>query len=162
MTQQSENVSSDTAIGWLTRNLGGAACIAYEAGPSPTSLLRKEENTEVRFEGCRMLLQQAAVDGSRSEVRTFDVRLGTLTANSIAAREWGSLPPTWTIRGDLPTHVISLVVPDGQPPIEVKVETFDGRGTTTAQTRTVDLLVRLPGNATPFVQSLQRAIEGCR
>ena len=65
-------------VQWLTANLGGAACVVYEAGPTPFRLERVTENTEVQFEGCRMVLQQATAEGEHSEIRTFRIPLAAL------------------------------------------------------------------------------------
>ena len=54
----------DNPVEWLKNNLGGAACVVYDAGPSLQRLEHVIENTEVRFEGCRMVLQQSSAIGT--------------------------------------------------------------------------------------------------
>jgi hypothetical protein len=147
---------------WLTSHLGGAACVVYEAGPSPQRLEQVSENTEVRFEGCRMVLQQASAIGTQSEVRTFTVALAALDGNAIAASAGFALPEGWTSKGDVPTHTIHLTVPSGQPSIEARVERFDDRPVSSFQARTVEILVRHQENATQIVRALRLAIEACR
>jgi hypothetical protein len=161
-SSQTAPPSGNAAIEWLRRNLGGAACVAFEAGPSPLQMDRIEENTEVQFDGCRMVLQQAAVTGSRSELRTYAVLLSTLEASSVTVREGYLLPPGWSSRGDVPTHAIVLTVPEGQPAIESRTETFDGAAPTTVSMRAMDLLVRTPDGATQLVDALKLAIATCR
>jgi hypothetical protein len=160
-SQTTTAVSGDP-FDWLTHNLGGAACIVYKAGPSPQRLEQVEENTEVQFDGCRMLLQRATIDGEHSQVQTFDVRLAGLDARAVTVHEWSALPPEWATVGDLPTHTITLTVPDGQAPVESQVETFTGLKPTTVQTRTVDILVRHQESAQRIAQALRLAVESCR
>ena len=149
-------------IVWLSRYLGGAACVVYEAGPSPMRMERVEENTEVQFDGCRMVLHQAAVIGAHSEVRKLTVDLAGLDATSVTLRDGFEMPAGWTSRGDVPTHTVFLTVPKGQPLIDRRVETFDGRDPLHGQERTVTILVRHETNATEIVRALTLAIEACR
>jgi len=154
--------AGDDAVDWLRTNLGGAACVVYQAGPSAQRLERVEENTEVQFDGCRMTLQQATVNGEHSQVQTFDVRLATLDGAAITMREWADLPAGWISTGDVPTHTVAVAVAEGQPPIDSRVETFNGLAPITAQTRTVDILVRHQENAARIVRALKQAVESCR
>jgi hypothetical protein len=149
-------------VGWLKRSLGGAACVAYEAGPSRQHMERITENTEVQFDGCTMVLQQAAAYGPHTEVRTFAVPLATLDAASITVRSWSDLPDGWTSIGDVPADVIALTVPDGQPLIESRFETFAGLPPTTSRTRNVDILVLHKDSAQHIVRALRLAVEACR
>ena len=149
-------------VAWLKRSLGGAACVAYEAGPSPQRMERITENTEVQFDGCRMVLQQAAAYGPHTEVRTFAVPLATLDATSITLRPWSGLPEGWTSAGDVPADVISLTVPDGQALIESRFETFTGLAPTTSRTRNVEILVLHKDSARQIVRALTLAVEACR
>jgi hypothetical protein len=149
-------------VGWLKGSLGGAACVAYEAGPSAQRMERITENTEVQFDGCTMVLQQAAAYGPHTEVRTFAVPLATLDAASITLRPWSDLPAGWTSAGDVPADVISLTVPDGQPLIESRFETFAGLPPTTTRTRSMDILVLHKDTAPQIVQALRLAVEACR
>lgn len=48
---QSRADSGTESVQWLSANLSGAACVVYEAGPTPFSLARVTENTEVQFDG---------------------------------------------------------------------------------------------------------------
>ena len=41
-------------------------CVVYDVGPSPTRLEHVTENTEVQFDGCQMVLQQANVEGGEN------------------------------------------------------------------------------------------------
>lgn len=148
--------------GWLVSHLGGAACVVYEIGPSSQRLERVTENTEVRFEGCRMVLQQSSEMGSFGEMRTFTVPLATLNADAVVVSDGFSLPDGWLTRGDVPTHTIRLTVPAGQPPIDESVERFDDTPVTRLQTKTVDILVRHQENATQIVRALTLAINACR
>jgi hypothetical protein len=149
-------------VGWLKGSLGGAACVAYEAGPTRQHMERITENTEVQFEGCTMVLQQAAAYGPHTEVRTFAVPLATLDAASITLRPWSDLPDGWTSTGDVPADVIALTVPDGQPLIESRFETFAGLPPTTSRTRRVDILVLHKDSAPHIVRALRLAVEACR
>jgi hypothetical protein len=83
------------------------------------------ENTEVQFDGCRMVLQQASLAGDRSELRTFQIPLAALATDSVTAKAGFFLPEGWTSRGDVPTHTITIAVPAGQLLIEERVEQFD-------------------------------------
>jgi hypothetical protein len=159
--QANAEVQADP-IGWLQGHLGGAACVVYEAGPSPLRMERIVENTEVQFDGCHMVLQQAGVDGSHSDVRTLDVHLERLDAKSVTVREWDDLPAGWTSKGDVPARVVGLTVPDGQPPFDSHVESFNGLAPTTFQTPTLDILVLHKESAAQIVQALTLAIESCR
>jgi hypothetical protein len=149
-------------VAWLTSHLGGAACVVYDAGPSLQRLEQVSENTEVRFEGCRMVLQQSSAIGTYGELRTFNVALATLDANAVTASDGFYLPAGWTSKGDVPTQTIHLTVPPGQPLIEATVERFDDVPTGSFQTRTVDILVRHQENATQIVRALTLAIAACR
>ena len=156
-------VSADAdPVEWLKNNLGGAACVVYDAGPSPQRLEHVTENTEVRFEGCHMVLQQASAIGNHVEVRTFAVPLATLDANAVAASNGFFLPEGWTSKGDVPTHTIHLKVPAGQPLIEETIETFDDRPGGSFQTEALDIPIRHQENATQIVRALRLAIEACR
>jgi len=149
-------------VKWLLDNLGGAACVVYEAGPSPFRLARVTENTEVQFDGCRMVLQQATAEGERSEIRTFRIPLAALATTSVTSRPGFFLPEGWTSRGDVPTHTITIAVPDGRPLIDEHVEPFDGTASRDNRTNVVTLLVRHEENARQIVQALTRVIDRCR
>src|SRR5688572_4184226 len=159
---QSGTDATSDPIGWLQRNLGGAACVVYDVGPSAQRLEHVTENTEVQFEGCRMTLQQAAVRGAHSEVRTYHVPLAALDAGAVTSFAGFVLPEGWTSAGDVPTHTIQLAVPGGQRLIESSVETFDGTAPRQSRTHAVDMLVRHQENADQIVRALRRAIEQCR
>jgi len=149
-------------IKWLERNLAGAACVAYDVGPSAFRLERVTEDTEVTFDGCRMTLHQAVVRGTHSEVRTFAISLGALDAGSVSVREGFVFPEGWTTAGDVPTHTVQLAIPNGERVIESRVETFDGAAPREYRTHAVDLLVRHQENADRIVRALTRAIAQCR
>jgi len=149
-------------VEWLTANLGGAACVVYEAGPTSFRLERVTENTEVQFDGCRMVLQQATAEGEHSEIRTFRISLGSLATSSVASRQGFFLPEGWVSRGDVPTHTITIAVPGGQALIEEQVELFDGTEPREERTSAVTVLVRHEENARQIVVALTRMIELCR
>jgi hypothetical protein len=159
---QSQPDPGTEPVKWLSAYLGGAACVVYEAGPSPFRMERVTENTEVQFDGCRMVLQQATAEGEHSEIRTFRIALGTLATNSVSSRPGFFLPEGWTSRGDVPTHTITIAAPDGQALIEEQVESFDGTPPRNDHTEVVTLLVRHDDNARQIVRALARAIELCR
>lgn len=160
MAAQTVDLRTDPAA-WLTRNLGGAACVVYQAGPSPLRLEHITENSEVRFDGCRMVLQQATVRGTRSTVQTFEIPLASLDATTVTIREGFDLPAGWTSTGDVPTHTIRIAVSAGQPLIDGRMESFDGVAPTTYRTKIVDIPVRHLENADQIVLALTQAIEGC-
>jgi hypothetical protein len=149
-------------VEWLKNYLGGAACVVYEAGPSPQRLEHVTENTEVRFEDCRMVLYQASAIGTHVEVKTFTVPLATLDASAVTASDGFFLPDGWTSRGDVPTHTIHLTVPAGQPLIEGSVETFDDMPAASFQAKALDIPIRHQENATQIVRALTLAIDACR
>jgi hypothetical protein len=149
-------------VRWLTTYLGGAACVVYEAGPSRFRLERVNVNTEVQFDGCRMVLQQASVVGAHSEIRTLRIPLGALASNAVTSNEGFFLPEGWTSRGDVPTHTITIAAPAGAPLIEERIEQFDGTAPRDYRTDVVTVLVRHEENAVQIVRALTRAIELCR
>lgn len=149
-------------VTWLTTNLGGAACVVYEAGPSRLRMERVNVNTEVQFDGCRMVLQQASVQGAHSELRTLRIHLGALAPNSVTSNEGFFLPEGWTSRGDAPTHTITIAAPDHQSLIEERIEQFDDTAPRDYRTDVVTILIRHEENAIQIVQALTRAIELCR
>jgi hypothetical protein len=148
-------------VQWLAANLGGAACVVYEAGPSPFRMERVIENTEVQFDGCQMVLQQASAEGEHSEIRTFRIPLGALASSSVTASKGFFLPEGWMTRGDAPTHTIAIAVPGGQALITERVELFDGTTPRDERTGVVTILVRHEENASQIVRALARAIELC-
>jgi len=150
------------SVQWLSANLSGAACVVYEAGPTPFSLARVTENTEVQFDGCRMVLQQATAEGEHSEIRTFRIPLAALATSSVTSRRGFFLPQGWVSRGDVPTHTITIAAPAGKPFIEEQVELFDGRAPRDERTNLVTILVRHEENATQIVRALTSLIELCR
>jgi len=154
--------SGTEPVQWLTANLGGAACVVYEAGPTPFRLERVTENTEVQFDGCRMVLQQATAEGEHSEVRTFRIPLAELATTSVTSRQGFFLPEGWTSRGDVPTHTITIATPDHQSLIEERIEQFDDTAPRDYRTDVVTILIRHEENALQIVQALTRAIELCR
>jgi hypothetical protein len=149
-------------VKWLSANLGGAACVVYDVGPSPLRMERFTENTEVQFDGCRMVLQQATEQGGHSEIRTFRIALGDLATNAVSASEGFFLPDGWTSRGDVPTHTITIAAPAGQSGIDSRLEPFDGSAPRDYRTGAVTLLVRHEEVAVTIVRALTRAIELCR
>jgi len=149
-------------VQWLTANLGGAACVVYEAGPTPFRLERVTENTEVQFEGCRMVLQQATAEGEHSEIRTFRIPLAALATSSVTSRQGFFLPDGWVSRGDVPTHTVTIAVPDGQALIDEQVEQFDGTEPRAERANVVTVLVRHEENASQIVRALTRLIDLCR
>jgi hypothetical protein len=149
-------------VAWLKTYLGGAACVVYDAGPSPFRLEHVSVNTEVQFDGCRMVLQQATVTGSRSEVRTFEIPLAALAVNSVTSSRGFPLPEGWTSRGDVPTHTITIKSSAGQNAIDERVEQFDGTPPRSYQTDVVTVFVRHEENASQIVRAMTRAIELCR
>ena len=149
-------------VKWLATYLGGAACVVYEAGPTRFRMERVNVNTEVQFDGCRMVLQQASVEGAHSELRTLRVPLGALAPNSVTSSEGFFLPAGWTSRGDVPTHTITIAAPDHQSLIEERIEQFDDTAPRDYRTDAVTILVRHGENAVQIVQALTRAIELCR
>jgi hypothetical protein len=149
-------------VTWLAANLGGAACVVYEAGPSPFRMERVTENTEVQFEGCRMVLQQATAEGEHSEIRTFRIPLAGLVTSSVTSSEGFFLPEGWASRGDVPTHTITIAAPAGQSLIDERIEQFDGTAPRDERTDVVTLLVRHEENAVRIVRALRSAIERCR
>lgn len=149
-------------VTWLKTYLGGAACVVYEAGPSRFRLERVNVNTEVQFDGCRMVLQQASVDGAHSELRTLRIPLGALAPNAVTSKPGFFLPEGWASRGDVPTHTITIAAPDHQSLIEERIEQFDDTAPRDFRTDIVTILVRHEENADQIVQALTRAIELCR
>lgn len=149
-------------VTWLKTYLGGAACVVYEAGPTLFCLERVNVNTEVQFDGCRMVLQQASVEGADSELRTLRIPLGALAPNSVTSREGFFLPEGWTSRGDVPTHTITIAAPAGRSLIEERIEHFDDTAPRDYRTDVITILVRHEENAIQIVQALTRAIELCR
>jgi len=154
--------SGTEPVQWLTANLGGAACVVYEAGPTPFRLERVTENTEVQFDGCRMVLQQATGEGEHSEIRTFRIPLAALATSSVTSRQGFFLPEGWVSRGDVPTHTVTIAVPGGQALIEEQVELFDGTVPRAERANIVTVLVRHEENASQIVRALTRLIEMCR
>lgn len=159
---QSRPDPSSEPVQWLTANLGGAACVVYEAGPTAFRLERVTENTEVQFDGCRMVLQQATAEGEHFEIRTFGIPLAALATNSVTSRQGFFLPEGWVTRGDVPTHTVTIAVPGGQALIDEQVELFDGSDTRDEHANMVTILVRHEENASQIVQALTRLIELCR
>jgi len=149
-------------VNWLKAYLGGAACVVYEVGPSGFRLEHVTENTEVQFDGCRMVLQQASVTGAHSELRTFRIALAALDTNAVTSSEGFPLPEGWTSRGDVPTHTITIRASAGKPVIEEQVDPLDGGTPRSYQTDVVTLLVRHEENASQIVRALTRVIEMCR
>jgi len=148
-------------VRWLTTNLGGAACVVYDVGPSPFRLEHVTENTEVQFDGCRMILQQANVVGTRSELRTFQIPLDALSPGAVTATAGFLLPDGWASRGDVPTHTITIAAPAGQSAIETRVEQFDTGTIRDERTEVVTMLVRHEDNAVQIVRALTSAIALC-
>lgn len=149
-------------VGWLTSHFGGAACVVFEAGPSAFRMERVTVNTEVQFDGCRMVLQQASVEGAHSEIRTFRIPLGALNPNSVTSSEGFFLPEGWISGGDVPTHTITIAAPAGQPLIEERIEQFDGTDPRDYRVNVMTVLIRHEENAIQIVRALGRAIEQCR
>ena len=149
-------------VDWLEKNLGGAACVVFEMGPSRDRLERISENTEVRFDGCQMTLHQATVSGSLSELRTLTVPLGALTPDGVTLSEGFNLPSGWVSTGDVPTHTIRLAVAPGERQIEARLERFDVAAPSRYQTASVDILVRHQEAAERILAALSHAIALCR
>ena len=147
-------------IRWLSTYLGGAACVVYEAGP-PFRLEPVTENTEVQFNGCEMVLQQAGVAGPYGELRTFRIPLGSLEPTAATARAGFFVPEGWTTRGDVPTHTITITTPAGRPLIDERVDQLDGTAPRDSRTEIVTILVRHEENASQIVRALRSAIEMC-
>ena len=159
--QSTSDAATDPAA-WLKAYLGGAACVVYDAGPTPFRLEHVIENTEVQFDGCRMVLQQATTIGNRSELRTFRIPLGALDTSSVTSREGFFLPEGWISRGDVPTHTITITAPDRQKVIEDRYERFDDTAPQDDRTDVVTVPVRHAENAAQIVLALTKAIERCR
>jgi hypothetical protein len=159
---QSPSDAYNDPINWLKSNLGGAACVVYEAGPSPFQLKPITENTEVQFDGCRMVLQQANVTGAQSELRTFRIPLGALATNAVSASPGFVLPEGWATRGDVPTHTITIKTAGKQAVIDERVDLFDGTEPRDYRTDVMTILVRHEENASLIVRALTRAIELCQ
>lgn len=148
-------------ITWLKTYLGGAACVVYQAGPSSFRLEQITENTEVQFDGCQMVLQQASLIGGRAELHTFQIPLAALAENSVTSRPGFFLPEGWVSRGDVPTHTITIAAPAGKP-LEERIDPLDGASPRDERTEAVTIPVRHEENASQIVRALTRAIERCR
>lgn len=148
-------------VAWLKTYLGGAACVVYQAGPSSFRLEQITENTEVQFDGCRMVLQQASLITGRSELHTIQIPLAALATDAVTSRPGFFLPDGWVSRGDVPTHTITIAAPAGQP-LEARVDPFDGTPPRDYRTEAVTIPVRYEENASQIVRALTRAIEACR
>ena len=159
-SQSTPDAEHDPIV-WLKTYLGGAACVVYQAGPSPFRLEQITENTEVQFDGCRMVLQQASLISGRSELHTFQIPLAALAANAVTSRPGFVLPDGWVSRGDVPTHTITIAGPAGHP-FDERVEPFDGTPPRDDRTEAVTIPVRHEENASQIVLALTRAIELCR
>ena len=149
-------------VTWLKAYLGGAACVVYEAGPSPFRMQHVNENTEVLFDGCAMTLQQASIIDEHSELRTFRIPLGLLPADAVKSTKGFFLPEGWLTRGDVPTHTITISGPAGRQLITQSVDLFDGSTPKAYPTDEVTVLVRHEENARQIVVALTSAIERCR
>lgn len=148
-------------VTWLKTYLGGAACVVYQAGPSSFRLEQITENTEVQFDGCRMVLQQASLISGRSELHTIQIPLAALATDAVTANPGFFLPEGWVSGGDVPTHTITIAAPAGQP-LEERVDLLDGTLPRDYRIETVTIPVRHEENASQIVRALTRAIDLCR
>lgn len=163
LAQTGSGTLADT-IQWLRANLGGAACVVFQMGPSREELKPVTENTEVRFADCDMTLETATTIGPRSELRTFHVALGKLPADAVSLLDGFRLPAGWIAAGEAPSYTMRLSERSGEGSFEGTLEQFgvEGAQPSVFKTAEIDILLRHQDTAEKLAAALTRAIALCR
>jgi hypothetical protein len=154
--------SSSDAFDWIRQNMGGAACVVFQMGPSRASLKQVTENTEVQLSDCNMTLETATTNGARSELRTFHVPLGKLNSNAVSLIEGFKVPSGWISSGEVPPYTLRLAAPAGMG-FDAKYELFgvDAPRPTEYRASEVLILLREKDTAARLVTEMSRAIRSC-